>query len=136
MLRQHWLRKDSEGRDYVESPIDLAMRQDLTGVKRNWLECHTALVSAYAETLGLDLGRYYVGLADQESTKTGMLLHVRLENYRKLCIREFLGLSFQEYLDNPRYIITEYDAAARRWLDDPEIAKLMASSRLGLGNLT
>ena len=111
------------------------MKEDLTGVKRSWLESHVALIDAYAQTLGLDLGRYYVGIAEQESIKTGMLLQLRLENYRKLCIREFLGFNFQEYLDNPRFIIAEYDAAARKWLEDPEIAKLMGNARLGLGNI-
>lgn len=135
MLRDNWVRKDENGQDYVETPIDVAMKQDLTGVNRTWLECHTALINAYAETLGLDLGRYYVGIAEQESVKTGMLLQARLDNYRKLCIREFLGLNFQEYLANPRFVISEYDASARRWQEDPEIAKRLAESRLGLGKL-
>lgn len=135
MMRENWLRSDNGGNVYTESPIDEAMRQDLTGIKRTWLECHSGLVKAYADTMGLDIGRYLVGIADQESIKTGMLLQARLENYRKLCIREFLGLSFEEYLANPRFIIAEYDAAARRWQDDPEIAKKLAEARLGLGNI-
>lgn len=126
---------DDHGNKYVESPIDLAMKRDLTGVKRTWLECHTALIDAYAETMGLDLGRYYVGIAQQETVKTGMLLQARLENYRKLCVREFLGLSFEEYLANPRFVIAEYDESCRRWQNDPEIAKQLAASRLGLGKL-
>ena len=134
-MRENWLLEDPEGNVYTESPIDDAMRQDLTGVRRTWLECHSALIKAYADTMGLDIGRYLIGIADQESIKTGMLLQVRLENYRKLCIREFLGLSFEEYLANPRFIIAEYDAAARRWQDDPEIAKKLAEARMGLGNI-
>lgn len=102
----------------------------MTGVKRNWLHCWWGFVDAYARTLGLDLGPAYVGLAPSECLGKQSLLRYRMQNYRKLCVGEFLDMSFKEYLASPRADIAEYDAMCSEWSSDPEEAAKAAAAKL------
>lgn len=112
--------------------MDILRRRDFTGIKRTWLHCWYAYIDAYSKTLGLDLGPAYVGIDEKEILGNQSLLSYRLENYRKLCIGEFLRISFDEYLAKPRDVIIEYDAACTRWSSDPDIAARAAAAKLGI----
>lgn len=110
--------------------MDLLRRRDFSGVKRTWLHCWYGLVDAYAQTLGLDYGLGYVSLSEFEMLGKRSLLRYRLSNFRKLCVQEFLGLNFKEYLASPRATIAEYDAMCTEWSSDPEEAAKAAAAKL------
>lgn len=112
--------KDNE----LVSPISETLDQDLSNVSRTYLECRLGLLDAYVKTFGLEVGSYYVGLAPAEDIMGGTLLRQRLDEYHKLCIKEHLGFTFDQYLAQPRYRIAEYNIMCTTWSSDPnDIAK-------------
>ncbi len=110
----------------VKTPLSETLNKDYTDVRRTYLECRIGLVDAYCRTFDLDVGNYYVGKPPEEDFLSNTLLRRRLDDYRKLCIKEFLGLSFKEYLASPRHVIAEYNTICTVWASDPDIAKLKA----------
>lgn len=110
--------------DRLITPLHKTLDQDLSGVSRTYMECRIGLIDAYAKTFGLDVGSYYVGLAPEENVADGTLFRRRLDDYNKLCVKEHLGLTFEQYLSNPRYKIVEYNLVCTAWSTDPNtIAK-------------
>ncbi|MGL5648937.1 MAG: hypothetical protein ACRDDY_13900 [Clostridium sp.] len=79
------------------------------------MDATVALKEAYSSYIGSDLGSYQVGRGESEKYDGKTLLDVRLENYRRLCVKEFLNISFPEYIANPRWVICKYDAMCTKW---------------------
>lgn len=70
---------------------------------------------AYSEYIGSSIGRYHVTKSDIERYENKTLFDVRLDNYHKLNVKDFIGISFNEYINNPRWVIASFDAKCTKW---------------------
>lgn len=115
VLNSLWATVDDDGDPILKTPLDEVMKTELTGVKRTWLDSYMALMVAYAETHALDINPYFSNLSTQENIFGKTLFNTRMENYRRLCVGDFLKINFLEYIDQPRWKISEMDLKCSEW---------------------
>ncbi|ANZ50480.1 hypothetical protein STRATTON_55 [Erwinia phage vB_EamM_Stratton] len=77
-------------------------------------EAHNELMEAYDATLGLDTGENHIGLSEFENPVTGSLYEIWYATYLREQIGEHFRLSFDEFLDRPRWQIMIMLEAVRR----------------------
>ncbi|AFQ96768.1 hypothetical protein G173_gp223 [Erwinia phage phiEaH2] len=72
------------------------------------------MMEAYDATLGLDTGENHIGLSEFENPVTGSLYEIWYATYLREQIGEHFRLSFDEFLDRPRWQIMIMLEAVRR----------------------
>lgn len=77
-------------------------------------EAHNELLEAYDATLGLDTGESHVGMSEFENPVMGSLYEIWYATYLREQIGEHFRLSFDEFLDRPRWQIMIMLEAVRR----------------------
>lgn len=87
----------------------------MTGIPRTTMESRILLKESYSEYIGSDFGRYHATAGEVEQYRNRTLFDIRLDNYHKLGVKDMLGISFNDYLANPRWVIAEYDTKCAKW---------------------
>ena len=83
------------------------------------------MLGAYDLSIGLDTGSKHVGLSDFENPEYGSLHEIWMEVYLREQINEHYRLSFDEWLNRPRWEIMNDVAGS-----DPELQNLEKELKL------
>lgn len=86
-------------------------------------------MASYDSSIGLDTGRFHVGMSSQEDPLANSLYQIWVETFIREDVYKYIGLNFDQFLDQPRWLIDmQLKAIKRRHQDENALANEIKDS--------
>ncbi|ANZ50232.1 hypothetical protein PHOBOS_42 [Erwinia phage vB_EamM_Phobos] len=86
-------------------------------------EAYDELMASYDQSVGLETGRYHVAMSFQEDPLANSLYQIWVETFIREDVYKYMGMNFQQFLQQPRWLIDmQLKAIKRRHQDETALA--------------